>query len=365
MGFGGPNCTNILAPVELSYITASISVLLALITFPGNFLVCLAIVLDPCRELRTPFNYLLLSLATTDLIVGAFMDPLSAVFHYSEAKKLNLVAIETLHLSFFIVTTASLLTLAALAIDRYIAVRFPHTYKTKLTSKRALVATVTIWTISVGLSFIYFPLGYIYYAFIFANVTVISTFIVLAFVYSSIYKKLIAQMKIFDKKQLPKDRKERKEKRDALKVMRRDRRTSQALVQVLLAFIICYTPACVMIYFLNMCSSCSCTLVHWFRDLQFVIILMNSAINPYLYAFRLQQFRKAFRKLVRFPVSIQVSYADTESKSFKSKAHNPSEEILKLHKIDWLENSDSGERTPHRMRKEVCARVQISRPKTV
>ena len=92
MGFGEPNCTGISAPIELSYITSTISILLALVTFPGNLMVCLAIVLDPYKELRTPFNYLLLSLATTDLIVGAFMDPLSAVFHYIEATKLNLVS---------------------------------------------------------------------------------------------------------------------------------------------------------------------------------------------------------------------------------------------------------------------------------
>ena len=339
MGFGEPNCTGISAPIELSYITSTISILLALVTFPGNLMVCLAIVLDPYKELRTPFNYLLLSLATTDLIVGAFMDPLTAVFHYSEAKKLNLVSYEILHVPFFILTTASLLTLAALAIDRYIAVRFPHMYKTKLTAKRALIATAIIWTISIGMSVIYFELGFIPSLFIFANVAVISTFIVLVFVYSSIYKKLISQMKMFDKNKLPKDKTERKEKRNVLQAMRKDRKINQALVQILIAFAVCYTPACVMIYFLNMCSTCNCTLVHWFRDLQFVIVLLNSAINPYLYAFRLPQFRKAFQKLVRFPAINQVSCLDTDSKLSSTKTPGFAEEIVKFHKIDWLEIS--------------------------
>ena len=107
-------------------------------------------------------------------------------------------------------------------------------------------------------------------------------------------------MKMFEKNELPKDKTERKEKRIVLKAMRKDRKINQALVQTLMAFAVCYTPVCVMIYFLNICSTCSCTLVHWFRDLLFVIASLNSAINPYLYAFRLPQFRKAFYKLVRF-----------------------------------------------------------------
>ena len=348
MGFGGPNCTGVWAPTELSYVTSSISVLLMLITFPGNLLVCLAILLDPYKELRTTFNYLLLSLATTDLLVGVFMDPLSAVYHYSEAKKLDLVSIKIMHVMFFILTTASLLTLAALTVGRYIAVTYPHTYRTKVTFKRALVTTAIIWAVSLGLSFIYFPLGYIYYAFIFANVAVISTFLVLVFVYWSIYKKLSAQMKLFHKTELHTDNNEYREKRSNLKLLKKDSKVTHAQVMVLIAFVICYTPACVMIYFLNMCSSCDCTLVHWFRDLQFVIVLLNSGVNPYLYAFRLPQFRRAFHKLVWFPVMNQVdSLVSFESKSEKINAPNLSEEVSKFHRIDWLQTLRESEYEIH------------------
>ena len=157
--FGGPNCTAVLVPTHLSYLSGTVSVVLTLITFQANLLVCLAIVLDPNRELRTPFNYLLLSLATTDLLVGGVMDPLAAVFVFSEALSFNIFSIQIIHVLFFILSTASLLTLAALTIDRYIAVTFPHAYKTTFTPKRALFTTVVIWVISLGLSFIYFPLG--------------------------------------------------------------------------------------------------------------------------------------------------------------------------------------------------------------
>ena len=128
----------------------------------------------------------------------------------------------------------------------------------------------------------------------------------LVFVYWSIYKKLNVQMKLFDNTELQKGQTKQSEERKIQKLMKKDNKVAQALVVVLLAFVICYSPACVMIYVLNLCSSCDCILVHWFRDMQLLIVLLNSGVNPYLYAFRLQRFRRAFRKLVRLPLLNQT-----------------------------------------------------------
>ena len=66
-------CSNIGPPKALSYFTASFSAFLIILTIPGNFLVCLAIIKDPFRNLKTPFNYFLLSLAVIDLVVGTIV----------------------------------------------------------------------------------------------------------------------------------------------------------------------------------------------------------------------------------------------------------------------------------------------------
>ena len=84
------SCVGFPAPTALSFFTGTVSVFLAIATIPGNFLVCLAVLKDPFHELRTPFNYLLFSLAAADLIVGIVMDPISAAFHFGEGLKLDL-----------------------------------------------------------------------------------------------------------------------------------------------------------------------------------------------------------------------------------------------------------------------------------
>ena len=293
------HCATVLPPTSLSYFTASLSVLLAIITILGNFLVCLAIIKDPFRNLKTPFNYLLLSLAATDLAVGAIMDPIAAAYHIDEALQLNVVDIKILHIFYFILSTASILTIAALTIDRYFAVASPVKYKTMVTSKRAILASVSIWIGALSFSFFYFKLGFIFYSFIFANTAVFTTFLVLIFVHVGILKRLRERSKYWrGQRAINYAESGQQENRNNIINTKKEGKAAKTLMIILLAFFFSFAPACVMIYLLNFCSKCSCLVVHWLRDLQFLIVLCNSGISPYLYAWRLPQFKIAFYKVL-------------------------------------------------------------------
>ncbi|XP_078365084.1 adenosine receptor A1-like [Oculina patagonica] len=292
-------CANFHPPTSLSYFSASVSIFLTILTIPGNFLVCLAIIKDPFRNLQTPFNYFLLSLAVTDLMVGAIMNPVSVAFHINEALQLNIVDIKVKHIFYFVLSTASILTLAAMTVDRYLAVATPVKYKTMITSRRAIVTSVSIWVVALGFSFIYFKLGFIFYSFIFANTAVVITLAVLVFVHVGILKRLRERSKYWrDRRAVECTESDKQENRSNLINTKKESKAAKALMIVLLAFLASFTPACVMIYLLNFCSSCSCLMIHWLRDLQFLIVLCNSGINPYLYAWRFPQFKRAFYKLL-------------------------------------------------------------------
>ena len=81
----------------------------------------------------------------------------------------------------------------------------------------------------------------------------------------------------------------------------------------LLAFFASFTPACVMIYLLNFCAGCSYALIHWLRDLQFLIVLCNSGINPCLYAWRLPWFKIPFYKFLHLKARSKISDITTTS----------------------------------------------------
>ena len=303
-------CSTVHPPTTLSFFTASFSIFLALVTVPGNLLVCLAIIKDPFRNLKTPFNYFLLSLAGTDLLVGGILDPISTAFHIDEGLRRNVVNIKILHIFYFILSTASVLTLAALTIDRYFAVASPVKYKTMVTSTRAIVVSVSIWVAALGFSFIYFKLGFIVYSFVFANTAVVSTFAVLVFVHVGILKRLRERSNYWqDRRTAESSETDKRETQNNITNTKKESKAAKALMTVLLAFSASLTPACVMIYVLNFCAHCDCLTVHWLRDLGIVIVLCNSGINPYLYAWRLPQFRRAFYKFLHLNVRGKINVA--------------------------------------------------------
>ena len=53
--------------------------------------------------------------------------------------------------------------------------------------------------------------------------------------------------------------------------------------------------------------------IHWVRDIQFVLVMANSGVNPFVYAWRLQSFRKAFKSILAFPACFQRVKANADS----------------------------------------------------
>ena len=170
-----------------------------------------------------------------------------------------------------------------------------------VTSKRAILTSLSIWLAVLGFSFAYFQLGFIFYSFIFANTVVLSTFGLLIFVHVGILKRLRKRRAMESTKS------DVQENQKSLINAKKDSKAAKALMIVLPAFFASFTPVCVMIYLLNFCSGCSCVLIHWLRDLQFLIVLCNSGINPYLYAWRLPQFKRAFYKLLHLKARTKIS----------------------------------------------------------
>ena len=244
-----------------------------------------------------------------------------------EALQFSVVDIKILHIVYFILSTASFLVLAASAIDRYFAVVSPVKYKTTVTSKRVILATVSIWIGALGFSFIYFKLGFIVYSFVFANTAVFATFLVLIFVHVGILKRLRERSKYWrDQRAMNYAEPQRQENRNDIINTKKDGKAAKVLMIILLAFFSSFTPACVMIYLLNFCSKCSCLVVHWLRDLGILIVLCNSGINPYLYAWRLPQFRKAFYRFLHLKSRGQVNNVTMTSTHNVGKTKNQDHE---------------------------------------
>lgn len=194
MKFGANLCDDVWAPFATSVTTASVSAILCVITAPGNLLICWAIIKDPNRELKSSFNYLILNLAIADSFIGIVTEPVFVWYHSSEAMHKEVLGLRWLvYMSYFMTSTASVLSIAALATDRYLALT--STTIRKLSSSRAIAATIAIWVFSGGLPFLYFATGFYTLAFIYANTAIILTLGLLVFYFVRIVRSLNAHDK--------------------------------------------------------------------------------------------------------------------------------------------------------------------------
>lgn len=293
--FGEYPCINeTIAPSYISYASGSLSVIMSLVTVTGNILVVLAIFIDPNKDLKSPFNYLVANLAVCDLFVGLVVDPMSAVYHFSEgAARKYPTKLVYLHIPYFISCTGSVLSLAALTVDRFWAITFPLSYRIKLSPKRSGFVAAGIWAFSITFPFIYLSTGYLTYAFVFAHTVIIVTFLVMLLTYLKIFRVFKLRIKQWDK--LDHTSNDSQAKRQA---MRWEQKVTKTFIIMLAFFLACYLPSCICIYITNLCSSCSCKFIHWARDVHFLLILANSGVNPFVYAWRFENFRKAFAGLL-------------------------------------------------------------------
>ena len=174
--FGEYPCINeTIPPSYISLTSATVSVAMCLVTITGNLLVVLAIFVDPNRDLKSPFNYFVANLAISDLVVGFVVDPMSVAYHVSEGVAKEYPAkLVYLHIPYFVSSTASVLSLAALTMDRFWAITSPLSYRIKLNPKRAGFVAAGIWVFSLTFPFIYLVTGYLTYAFVFAHTVIIA-----------------------------------------------------------------------------------------------------------------------------------------------------------------------------------------------
>ncbi|XP_028407246.1 probable G-protein coupled receptor No18 [Dendronephthya gigantea] len=316
-------CLTAGAPTELSFITTSLSMVFTLTSIPGNILIILAVVLDPNKNLRSPFNWLVVNLATADLIVGAVTNPISVYIHMKEGlnKKITSGDVKAIHMSYFISCTASVLSLSSLALERYLAVRKPNTYRTNVTNKRIILTVACIWLISLSLPNIYFEVGYTTYAFIFANSAVAVAIVITCLTYTLMLRKVQKRSQNVSSNndtvrkapysiQAPSTSGPPQDERlstvptntpsSILNSARQmEAKVTRMFIVVLIAMLCCYGPSTLFIYIMNFCEQCSCITLHWFRDLQFVFVLLNSSVNFWCYAVQSPRFRSAFTKILK------------------------------------------------------------------
>ena len=117
----------------------------------GNFLVIVAVARE--RYLHTVTNYFITSLAVADLLVGSIVMPFSAANQLLDQWIFGQDLCDVWHSFDVLASTASILNLCIISMDRYWAIDDPFTYPGRMTPRRACCFIGLVWVCSSLISF--------------------------------------------------------------------------------------------------------------------------------------------------------------------------------------------------------------------
>ncbi|XP_016361087.1 5-hydroxytryptamine receptor 2A-like [Sinocyclocheilus anshuiensis] len=120
-------------------------------TVAGNILVIMAVSIE--RKLHNATNYFLCSLAVADMLVGFLVMPASLIsILYNHTWPLPELLCPLWIFLDVLFSTASIMHLCAISLDRYIGIRNPIKYSRSNSLHKTMIKIISVWTISVVLS---------------------------------------------------------------------------------------------------------------------------------------------------------------------------------------------------------------------
>ena len=271
---------------------------LATITFPvttiGNFLVVLSVWMDPLRKLRSsPSNLIIFSMAVADLLVGLVASPLHAFLAWALLHKHTNAPFL---FSFFFVTliNVSVGHIPLLSIDRFFAVVTPLQYRAKVTSKRVCIVSVTCWIYFLLFGFV-FSLLRKHYALMKTLYNVQIFCILICIVVINVFtlyrfRKYSHRTEALDEQHAGVPRQ---------MILKRERAVSKAIAIVISAFLLCFIPWFVVQMIMYICFTCNLSLLMLAHFIAVAVMYVNSAINPFLYGWRLPKYKQTFKHVLK------------------------------------------------------------------
>lgn len=140
------SCGGLMRPRSEALLLYTLLSSVALLTVALNLLVVISI--SHFRQLHTPTNLLLLSLAVSDLLVGLLVMPVESIRFIEACWLMGDLMCALSYIIGFTLTSASVGNMVLISIDRYVAICYPLQYPTKVTVSRVEVCVCVCWACS-------------------------------------------------------------------------------------------------------------------------------------------------------------------------------------------------------------------------
>ncbi|XP_012939373.1 orexin receptor type 1 [Aplysia californica] len=135
-------------PTSLEWLFICLHLVLFTIGVVGNFLVCFVVLRS--KHMQTVTNLFIVNLAGADAVVLVLCSPSTVLQAVTESWFLGEAMCKVVHVFQITVVSVSVLTLCAIAVERYFAICRP--LKSRITMRKVTVTIVIIWVISGALA---------------------------------------------------------------------------------------------------------------------------------------------------------------------------------------------------------------------
>ena len=275
----------------------------------GNSLVILAFYRS--HFLRTVTNFFVVSLAVADVLVASLSMPCWLFILVRDIKNIpkgDQLSQTAFYYSWQFVdilcSTASIVNLCMISIDRHMAISSPLTYQSRMTPKRAKASIAFGWLYaflcaSLSIVTVVKPVkitaGPVYRVFI-SFAAFFIPLCILIVVYGKIFFVSLRQVRLI------------RSNRPVIQsgfynentsTFRRELKVTKILGGVVGAFITCWAPFFSMVFVTAVCPSCPTNYNRvWVKSSKW-LHYSNSLINPLIYVLFTQSFRAAFQQILR------------------------------------------------------------------
>ncbi|KAM9495228.1 trace amine-associated receptor 13c-like [Clarias gariepinus] len=286
------------------------SAAVVLLTVCGNMLVIISVF--HFKQLHTPTNMLVLSLAVSDFLIGTFIMQPFFIWTIESCWIFNTESCMSLMITSFFLGNQSIYNIALIAVDRYLALSKPFLYTNTITVKIMCIVVSINWCVCLVYKIVFFCFSGSFksavmcpgecvsfpnevwtgidlvYSFIFP-LSVIIIFYTCVFL---IAKKHATAIRELNNHTQPKTQK-----------MKSERKAAKVLSILVSVFLICLLP-----YFIYSLLGDVIDLQRVVSHKVFIIMYLNSAINPFIYA----MFYPWFRRCVKIIITLQIFQTDSE-----------------------------------------------------
>ncbi|XP_044203259.1 trace amine-associated receptor 13c-like [Thunnus albacares] len=307
------SCRGTMPPRTKAVILYALLSFIAMLTVTLNLLVIISI--SHFRQLHSPTNLILLSLAISDFLVGLLVMPIDTMRFIETCWLLGDHMCAASYVIGFTLTSASVGNMVLICIDRYVAICHPLQYPNKITHSRVQVSVCLCWACSLFYNGLILTDHFrepdrhnscygeclVVISHVSGAVDLVFTFIgpcaVILVLYMRVFVVAVSQARVMQShiSAVP---------NGTIRVTatKSEKKAARTLGIVILVFLLCFCP----FYYPSLAGqdmsngAPSWAFVSW-------LLFFNSFLNPLIYAF----FYPWFRKAIKFIVTLKIFEQDS------------------------------------------------------